>query len=179
MVDSCQTLGHGRGQQNCSPMPIHAPSERGSRAAAGRDGREVQEHLAANAAERPPAKSALYQKLKRAQLLHLLDDIEAETDEQREVRLREELAEHLRAHAGSRPSWTSPLYIKLQKAGLLGLLQAASGPMKQGPVRSTSVVRGELVMCYLEEILASGMMFAHQTLSVRFLAGFVMLPSRS
>ena len=89
---------------------------------------------------------------------HLLDDIEAETDEQREVRLREELAEHLRAHAGSRPSWTSPLYIKLQKAGLLGLLQAASGPMKQAPVRSTSLT--SWLMCYLEEILASGMMFA-------------------
>ena len=72
---------------------------------------EVQEYMAANAGARPSATSAVYQRLKRAQLLHLLHDIEAETDEQRERRLREELAEHLRAQAGSRPSWTSPLYI--------------------------------------------------------------------
>eukprot|EP00435_Cladocopium_sp_Y103_P048686 s119_g14.t1 len=84
---------------------------------------ELRAYMAANDGKRPPARHSLYTKLRRANLLALLEERLLETEEQKESRLREELSDHLRNNDGQRPSRTSALYIKLQKSGLLHLLE--------------------------------------------------------
>ena len=84
---------------------------------------EVVEFQRLRPGERPKSRSSLYEKLRRAGALHLLEAREAETEEQRWQRLKQEVEEHQVAHPGRRPDRTSPLYIKLQKAGALELLE--------------------------------------------------------
>ena len=85
---------------------------------------ELQNFLAANDGVRPGSTSSLYQKLKKAGFLHLLDAIVIETDEEKERRLRQELEVFLAENEGVRPGSTSSLYQKLKKAGFLHLLDA-------------------------------------------------------
>ena len=87
---------------------------------------EVAKYIMENPQKRLPASSALYKRLQRVKLLHLLDKPVAETPEEKEARLLAELQQHLADSDGVRPSWTSPLYVKLQKAGLLRMLETSA-----------------------------------------------------
>ena len=84
---------------------------------------ELRDFLEANDGVRPGHRTPLYQKIRRAGLLHLLNDVQMETPEQREVRLRQELELFLEQNHGTRPGSSSTLYQKLQRNGLLNLLQ--------------------------------------------------------
>ena len=85
---------------------------------------ELADFLATNNGVRPASRTPLYQKIRRAGLLHLLEAPVTETQEDKEMRLRKELQVFLENNGGSRPQWNSPLYVRLQKADLLHLLEA-------------------------------------------------------
>ena len=87
---------------------------------------EVVEFQRLHPGERPKSRSSLYEKLRRAGALHLLEAREAETEEQRRQHLKQEVEAYLAANDGRRPAWTSSLYVKLQKAGALDLLEKAT-----------------------------------------------------
>ena len=87
---------------------------------------ELQDFLAANDGVRPGSRTPIYQKLKKAGFLGLLDAIVIETDEEKERRLRNELQIFLADNDGVRPGSTSSLYQKLKKAGFLHLLQRSA-----------------------------------------------------
>ena len=87
---------------------------------------EVIEFQRLHPGERPKSRSSLYEKLRRAGALHLLEAREAETEEQRRQRLKQEVEAYLAANDGRRPARTSSLYVKLQKAGALDLLEKAT-----------------------------------------------------
>ena len=92
--------------------------------------RELCEYMDAHAGQSPPTTSALYSKLRRADLLRLLEEEKSAREEQlrqaqqqeKEGQLRRELCEHMDAHAGQSPP-TSALYGKLRRADLLRLLE--------------------------------------------------------
>ena len=85
---------------------------------------ELADFLATNDGVRPASRTPLYQKIRRAGLLHLLEAPVTETQEDKEMRLGKELQVFLENNGGSRPQWNSPLYVRLQKADLLHLLEA-------------------------------------------------------
>ena len=87
--------------------------------------KELEDFLAANDGVRPGSRTPLYQKLRRAGLLNLLEAPVTETQEDKEIRLGKELQVFLENNAGSRPPRTSALYVRLQKADLLHLLDAS------------------------------------------------------
>ena len=74
----------------------------------------------------PASSTALYVKLQKAGLLNLLEAPLAETQKEKEMRLRQELLVFLENNGGTRPGRTFALYVKLQKAHLLQLLPSAN-----------------------------------------------------
>ena len=89
---------------------------------------ELRDYMDANAGQSPPTTSALYSKLRRADLLRLLEEERLPM----EARLGQELRDYMEANAGQPPPTTSALYSKLRRAGLLRLLKDML-PRGQGP----------------------------------------------
>ena len=81
---------------------------------------ELRDYMDANAGQSPPTTSALYSKLRRADLLRLLEEERLPM----EARLGQELRDYMEANAGQSPPTTSALYSKLRRADLLRLLEA-------------------------------------------------------
>ena len=99
---------------------------------------ELRDYMDANAGQSPPTTSALYSKLRRADLLRLLEAEKSAREEQlrqaeqqkKEVQLRQELRDYMDANAGQSPPTTSALYSKLRRADLLRLLEEERLPME-------------------------------------------------
>ena len=81
----------------------------------------------ANAGQCPPTSSALYTKLRRANVLRLLEEDRLPREEQ----LRQELRDYMDAHAGQSPPTTSALYTKLRRADMLRLLEEGRLPREE------------------------------------------------
>ena len=82
---------------------------------------ELRDYMDAHAGQCPATTSALYTKLREADLLRLLKEERLPMEEQ----LRQELCDYMDAHAGQCPPTTSALYAKLRRAKLLSLLEEA------------------------------------------------------
>ena len=84
----------------------------------------------------PPTTSAVYSKLRRADLLRFLEEEKSAREEQlrqaqqqeKEGQLRRELCEYMDAHAGQSPPTTSALYTKLRRACTAVLLLHLTWP---------------------------------------------------
>jgi len=88
---------------------------------------ELRHYMDANAGQCPPTSSALYTKLRRANLLRLLEEDRLPREEQ----LRQELRDYMDAHAGQSPPTTSALYAKLRRADMLRLLEEERLPREE------------------------------------------------
>ena len=115
--------------------PTFGPKGRPKADAAAKEERlrqELRDYMDANAGQCPPTTSALYTKLRRANLLRLLEAEKSAREEQlrqaeqqqKEEQLRQELRDYMDAHAGQCPPTTSALYTKLRRTNLLRLLEA-------------------------------------------------------
>ena len=93
---------------------------------------ELRDYMDAHAGQSPPTTSALYAKLRRADMLRLLEEERLPREEQ----LRQELRDYMVANAGQCPPTTSALYTKLRRAEMLRLLKDML-PRGQGPDTAT------------------------------------------